>query len=308
MTPAAPSTDPIAATAGPGSVWSRLTRGLQVIRREPDWDDFAGPDWPERIMGEQVPDREHVKQGRSIGRLTLTRDGRTLVVYLKRHFELPRRHGLLAALFPGRAWSPGLEEWEHLAWAKSNGFPVPRAVAAGELLAPWGRLRSFLAIEELEDMLPLHDAIPLAHRELGAEAFARWKRGLISELARLARELHRRRTFHQDLYLCHFYVARDDAVAPPAGWCGRVTMIDFHRLARHHIGSAWWQAKDLGQLLYSTFGVPGVTDRDRARFWKHYRLGDWGAAAPPGWVRAVARFRAGRYFRKNAARTAGAAG
>ena len=136
--------------------------------------------------------------------------------------------------------------------------------------------------------------------------FARWKRGLVAELARLTRELHRRKTFHQDLYLCHFYVARADVLAPPADWHGRVTMIDFHRLARHRIGWAWWQAKDLGQLLYSTFAVPGVTARDRARFWKRYRTGEWGGVTgPPGWVAAVARFRAGRYHRKNAARAAG---
>jgi heptose I phosphotransferase len=255
-----------------------------------------------------VPDRHHAKQGRSTGRWTLTRDGRTLIVYLKRHYVLPRRHGLVAVLWPARPVSPGLEEWEHLAWAKANGIPVPRAVAVGELLGPWGRLQSFLAVEELEDMLPLHEAIPLAYREQDPEVYARWKRGLVAELARLTRELHRRKTFHQDLYLCHFYVARDDIRTPPASWRGRVTIIDFHRLARRRVASAWWQAKDLGQLLYSTFDVPGVTDRDRVRFWKLYRSGDWGTAPPPSWLRAVAKVRAGRSARKSAERAARAAG
>jgi heptose I phosphotransferase len=46
-------------------------------------------------------------------------------------------------------------------------------------------------------------------------------------------------------------------------------MIDFHRLQRHPVTSPWWQAKDIGQLLYSS-DVDGVTLRDRIRFWKLY--------------------------------------
>jgi heptose I phosphotransferase len=306
MATAVTSTEP--RSAATTTLWSRLTRGRAVVHREPDWEEFAGPSWLERIMTVAVPDRHHAKQGRSIGRWTLTHDGRTLVVYLKRHFVLPRRHGLLAVFCPGRPVSPGLEEWEHLAWAKANGIPVPRAVAVGEFLGPWGRLQSFLAVEELEGMLPLHEAIPLAYRELDTVVFARWKRGLIAELARLTRELHRRKTFHQDLYFCHFYVARDDIRTPPAVWRGRVTMIDFHRLAHRRVASAWWQAKDLGQLLYSTYDVPGVTDRDRVRFWKLYRSGEWDAGIPPRWLRAVARVRAGRSARRSVERAARAGG
>jgi heptose I phosphotransferase len=291
MRPTPPTPVPTPAS----SLWRRLTRGRRLVRHDPDWPAFAGPGWADRVMAESVPDRFHAKQGRSIGRWTLSHDGRTLVVYLKRHYVLPRRHGLLAAIRPSRAWSPGLQEWEHLNWARANGFPVPRTPAVGELLDPWGRLQSFLAVEELPDMLPLHEAIPLAQRRLPAAKFARWKRGLIAELARLARELHRRSAFHQDLYLCHFYVADADCAAVPAAWPGRVFMIDFHRLARRRLGRRWWQAKDLAQLLYSTFGVPGVTPRDRARFWKLYHAG----ASAPRWLRSLAVWKAERYARHN---------
>ena len=50
-------------------------------------------------------------------------------------------------------------------------------------LQPGGRLQSFLAVEELTDMLPLHEAVPLAHRNLAPDDFARWKRGLTAALA-----------------------------------------------------------------------------------------------------------------------------
>lgn len=284
-------------------------REWSVLRSTPDWDAMAGPGWADRIMTVDVADRFHAKQGRSIARWTLTRDGRELVVYLKRHYVLPRWHGLLATLIPRVAWSPGLAEWEHLAWAREHGLPVPRAVAVGQSVGSWARLRSFVAVEELRDMLPLHEAIPRAFEQLTTAEFARWKRGLIAELARLSRELHRRRVFHQDLYLCHFYVAAADTERVPGAWPGRVVMIDFHRLAQHRVGWAWWQAKDLGQLLFSTHGVAGVTDRDRQRFWKSYLEGDWGAAVKPGrGVRALIRLRAWNNDRHNARRTARFAG
>ncbi|MFO0847368.1 MAG: lipopolysaccharide kinase InaA family protein [Gemmataceae bacterium] len=277
--------------------------GSWVVHADPEWAAFAGADWLDRIMDVPVTDRFHAKQGRSIGRWTLTAGGRQLVVYLKRHYELPRRHGWLASLVPGRVWSPGLEEYEHLAWARAAGLPVPRVLAAGEYRGPGGRLQSFLAVEELTGCLALHEAIPLAHRHLSAEAFAQWKRGLVGELARLSRELHRRRHFHQDLYLCHYYIPAADCERVPEQWAGRVTMIDFHRLARRRLGRQWWLAKDLGQLLFSTVGVAGVTARDAARFWKLYRAGDWGDVRPPAaWVGRLARWKAARYTQHNAKR------
>jgi heptose I phosphotransferase len=252
------------------SLWHRLLRGYRKIREQPDWAEFAGVDWPARIMSEEVADRYHAKQGRSIGRWTLTAaDGRKLVVYLKRHYRLPRLGGLLALFFPSSAWSPGLQEWEHLNWAARHGLPVPRPVAAGELVRPGGKLQSFLAVEELAGMLPLHEAVPLAQANLDAATFANWKRSLAREMARLARLIHDQKVFHKDLYLCHFYIRADDAKNPPEDWTNRVIVIDLHRLARHRLTGLWWKIKDLAQLLYSS-EIPGVTARDRLMFWRAY--------------------------------------
>jgi heptose I phosphotransferase len=228
-------------------------------------------------MAAAVTDRFHAKQGRSTGRWVLERDGRRLSIYLKRHYRLPWWRGLLAAVWPGSGWSPALEEWHHLAWARAEGLPVPGAVAAGEYIGPWGRLQSFLAVEELAGMLPLHEAVPLAARTLDAGTFRRWKRGLVAEMARLTRALHDRRRFHKDLYLCHFYIPAEDTARVP-GWRGRVHLIDLHRLQHHPWTWRIWQAKDLAQLLYSTERVEGIGVRDRLRFWRLY-LGR-GARAP----------------------------
>lgn len=275
-----------------------VTAGRWVVRHAPDWPAFAGPGWLDVVMSVDVPDREHRKQGRAIGRWTLTApDGRRLVVFLKRHFDLPRRHGWLARLFPGRAWSPGLQEWEHLEWAARAGLPVPRAVAAGEWRGPGGQLQSFLAVEELADQLPLHEAIPLAADRLPAAEFERWKRGLVREIARLARLLHARRAYHQDLYLCHFYVPAAAAARVPGEWAGRVTVIDLHRLAVTRWGDPYKRAKDLAQLLFSTVGVAGVGGPERQQFWQEYGGG-------PA-VRGLAESKAARYARHNAKRATG---
>jgi heptose I phosphotransferase len=251
-----------------GSLWQRLTRGVRRLRQRPDWGLFVGADWPDHIMSVNVTDRFHAKQGRSTGRWIVQQEGRRLAVYLKRHYHLPWWQGLLAALWPARGWSPAWQEWEHLEWARSAGLPVPPAVAAAEYIGPWGRLQSFLAVEELAGMLPLHEAIPAAARALDPATFSQWKRALTAELARLTRELHDRRWFHKDLYLCHFYVRREDTEALPR-WPGRVHLIDLHRLAHHTWTWRLHQVKDLAQLLYSS-EVEGVGPRDRLRFWRLY--------------------------------------
>ena len=87
---------------------------------------------------------------------------------------------------------------------------MPPVVAAGECIGPWGRLQSFLAVEELADMMPLHEAIPLAARRLDPLAFQLWKRSLLEEIVRLTWLLHGRLWFHKDLYLCHFYLPEAD--------------------------------------------------------------------------------------------------
>lgn len=277
------------------SFWRRLRRGTRLLRRASDWERFAGEGWEDRIMAEPVTDRLHEKQGRSIGRRVFVVGREQLSVYLKRHYKLPWLHGVLATLFPDSAWSPGLQEWQNLVWAMRQGLPVPRPVAAGQSVGPWFKLQGFLAVEELHGMLPLHQAVPLAASRLDPVAFAKWKRGLVAELARLARELHRRNVFHKDLYFCHFYIPESFTRTPPAEWINRVVMIDLHRLAKHWFAGGWWRAKDLAQLLYSS-DVAGITARDRVRFWKLYRE-NWPGRPPGNWILPLVRWKLRLYQR-----------
>ena len=249
-------------------------RERRLIECHPDWPRFAGESWADSIFDVEVTDREHRKQGRAIARWTLTDGAETCVVFLKRHFVLPRLHGLMARVFPKMAWSPGLQEWRNLQTAEALGIPVPRTMAAGQYVDAGCRVRGFLASEELHDMLALHEAIPLAYHNMQPMEYERWKRGLITEMARLSRRLHDAHYFHQDLYLCHFYIPRTCCLAggTPAQWSGQMVMIDFHRLSHTRLRAPWAQVKDLAQLLYSTH-EDGITDRDRLRFARAYGLG-----------------------------------
>jgi len=278
--------------------WNRLVRGVTRVRQQSRWTDFAGAGWLERIMDLPATHDFHAKQGRSTGRVVLQANGRELAVYLKRHHRLPRWDGLRALFGRSMPHSPGLTEWDHLQMALTEGLPVPVPVAAGEFIGPWGRLQSFLAVEELTGMLALHQAIPAAAANLEAVAFARWKRGLTAELVRLTRELHRRRWFHNDLYLCHFFIAEEDTTRLVSDWQGRIAMIDLHRLDKQTVTSLLGRAKDLGQLLYSS-DLACVSPRDRMHFWLRYA-----AAEKLGWfsrrlLRCIIRMKAWVYHRNH---------
>jgi heptose I phosphotransferase len=232
------------------------------VRADSDWL-LAAPTDPESVMSAQVIDKFHAKQGRTIARWSLP-GGPT--VFIKRHFRESWWRTLLTRVTRRPWWSSSWQEYRNLQWAAAHKLPVPRAVAVGTRLAP---LAGFLAVEELAGQLALHELIPLASAQLSPTAFAHWKRGLVTELARLTRKLHGRHCFHKDLYLCHFFAPAKFAGQSVGDWTGRVAMIDLHRLSRHRLTGAWWRLKDLAQLLYST-DVPGVTARDRVRFWRLY--------------------------------------
>jgi heptose I phosphotransferase len=286
---------------GPSGPWRRWSRGVWRVWSREDWDHLAGDGWLGRVLSMPVTDRFHEKQGRSTGRLILERDGQRVVVYLKRHYQLPWWHRLMALAWPG-SWSPALQERDNLEWARSQGVPVPNVVAAGEKAGPGLTLTSFLAVEELTGMLPLHEAVPRAAQEMPPGPFQAWKRGLVKEMARLTRLLHGKHRFHKDLYLCHFYVHEED-LRPGASWRGRVFLIDLHRLGHHPWTWRWWQLKDLAQLLYSS-DVLGVTPRDRVAFWRAYLGKDVRSAR---WLRWWVLLRWRRYRQHNLRRKAASA-
>ncbi len=278
-----------------GSLWQRWVHGVHWTWINEHYRARLPHDFTAGVMSIETRDRFHAKQGRSTARVVLDQSDGALAVYLKRHFRLPWPARLAALLDPAGKHSPAASEWAHLEQVRALGIEVPEVVAAGEHIGPRAALSSFLMVAELSGCAPVNEALPELERRLGAPAFASLKRRVIAEMARITATLHAARVFHKDLYLCHFFLDPIDEhtdLVPP-----RVVLIDLHRLEKHRLGGNWWRWKDLGQLLYSTDGVAGITARDCLRFWRSYcrRLG----IQRPGWHARMVRLRAARYRKHN---------
>lgn len=282
-----------------GSIWERLVRGVRWSWVDPRYQAALPPNLDASVMAIDSRDRLHAKQGRSTARVIFhPQEGmpdRPVAVYLKRHYRLPRLAGIAALFDPAGRHSPGAAEWAHLERARSLGVPVPEVVATGEHIGPWAHLQSYLMVAELTDCQELNVALPELARELELDSFARLKKRVIAEMARITATLHAARIFHKDLYLCHFYLDRGRLRSNPPDV--RLSLIDLHRLGEHRLLADRWRWKDLGQLLYSTAGVPGIGARDILRFWSQYRQRV--ALRWPGWQARMIRLKARRYLEHN---------
>ena len=273
-------------------LWRRWTRGHRWSWINERFRADLPTDFDESALDREISDRFHAKQGRSTARLRLdSPSGRGRVSgYLKRHSRLPWRTRLAAWLDPEGRHSPAAVEWTRLEQARDLGIRVPQVIAVGEHLGPRAELRCYLYVAELEGCEELHLAVP---RLVRSPEFAARKRVIIRELAELVAAMHNASWFHKDLYLCHLFLDWDRLEAD----ADRLRLIDLQRLERHPIAALRWRSKDLGQLLYSTFGVEGIDDRDRSRFWMHYRR--LTKLRAPRLQAAWARMKALRYWRHN---------
>jgi heptose I phosphotransferase len=278
-----------------GSLWQRWFRGVNWTWINEQYRARLPDDLGANIMTLESQDRFHAKQGRSTARVVLVRADRPLAVYLKRHFRLPWLTRLAALLNPQGKHSPAAAEWAHLERARALGIAVPEVVAAGESIGPRAHLHSFLMIAELSGCEEVNEALPRLALKLDFHAFQTLKRRLIAEMARITATLHAARAFHKDLYLCHFFLNHDrlGLDGMPVG----LSLIDLHRLTEHNLWPDWWRWKDLGQLLFSTYGVNGITDRDRLRFWRIYRRRV--GIHRPRWHARMVQLRAARYLKHN---------
>ena len=276
-----------------GSLWQRWSRGVSWTWINERYRAHLPDDLGANVMTLESRDRFHAKQGRSTARVVLVRADRPLAVYLKRHFQLPWPARLAALVDPNGKHSPAAAEWAHLERARALGIDVPEVVAAGEHIGPWAQLQSFVMIAELSGCEAVNELLPRLAVQLDSRAFETLKRHIIDEMARIAATLHAAHNFHKDLYLCHFFLDHEGLNVPAF----RLSLIDLHRLEEHKLWPDWWRWKDLGQLLYSTYGVDGITDRDRWRFWRIYR-GRVGIRRPR-WHARLVRLRAARYLEHN---------
>jgi heptose I phosphotransferase len=149
-----------------------------------------------------------------------------------------------------------------------GGFALPgedeakaiRALLAEEIptvpLVGWGSLADRRSFVITEDLAGYDAADKLIERGVPFDA-------MLNATADLAAKLHNRGLHHRDLYLCHFFVKRDDP--------SDVRLIDAARVqrlrglfARHR-----WIRKDLAQFWYSTLALP-ISDAQRTSWMQRY--------------------------------------
>jgi heptose I phosphotransferase len=287
-----------------GSLWDRLFRGVRWSWIDDRYRAALPLDFDANVMSLESRDRLHAKQGRSTARVVFHAadhdGGRPLSVYLKRHFQLPWTARLAALVNPNGRHSPGAAEWAHLERARALGVPVPDVVAIGERIGPWANLQSYLVVAELTGCKELNETLPVLAERMDKPDFERLKRRIVKEAARISATIHKARMFHKDLYLCHFFLDLERLSADPSDV--ELTLIDLHRLQEHRLWPDRRRWKDLGQLLFSTEGVAGVSPRDALRFWVHYKRE--AAVQRPEWQARMIRLKAARYSARNPASTA----
>lgn len=161
---------------------------------------------------------------------------------------------------------------EYLAILKLNadGIATPKIVGYG--CSGWNpaKMQSFILMEELAPTISLED---LANKRLSSRTSALLKRQLITEVARITRQMHALGMNHRDLYICHFLLQLyskvhhqdDPMIAQPL----RIYLIDLHRAQIRKKTPFRWRVKDLAGLYFSSNHIR-LTNRDRLRFIREY--------------------------------------
>ncbi len=160
-------------------------------------------------------------------------------------------------------------EWRAIKRLEQSGIRTMALVGYGKRGWNPARLQSFVVTEELTDTLSLEDFCRDWPNSPPAYTL---KRGLIREVARIARTLHENGMNHRDFYICHFLVhvlPGQERMDP--GRTG-LYLIDLHRMQIRSRTPSRRRIKDLGALYFSSMDI-GLTRRDLLRFIREYGKG-----------------------------------
>jgi heptose I phosphotransferase len=146
--------------------------------------------------------------------------------------------------------------------------------------------KSAILTESLESKVTLEDYEPSGSVS---------KIKLVTEVASMARKMHKAGINHRDFYLCHFLMnvppTKDQEDDPEENKKPVLHLIDLHRAQIRRNVPRRWVIKDLGGLLFSAF-EKDLTTRDLLRFVNIYSnrsLREVLAEDPELWVEVVER-------------------
>jgi heptose I phosphotransferase len=184
-------------------------------------------------------------------------------MYLKKHCRRTWATWLWAKLGLRPGPGAGRAEAQYASLLAALGIPVMRVVACGEDLRDDGRLESFLLTEELFGYSELEGFL---RRRFSRGQSPGWRdgelRGLLGQVAWIARRLHASGYNHRDLNCYHFLVRE------PRPGRFEVRLIDLQRVQHRRRRRRRWIVKDLAQLAASA--PEGIGCREKIAFLREY--------------------------------------
>ncbi len=152
------------------------------------------------------------------------------------------------------------DEWLGILAVQEVSIPTVLPVAMGERSFLGIERASFTLTEELYHAEPLEDVLQRDFLPpLTAEKLSR-KRELIRRVAKIGQSLHRNGLCHQDFYLGHIFLDRDDTLY----------LIDLQRIIKRRTTPVRAIVKDLAQMAYSARITGELSRSDQLRFFLTY--------------------------------------
>lgn len=186
-------------------------------------------------------------------------------------------------------------EWKAISRLKRLGIHTPELVGYGKRGRNLSKIKSFVITRELTGVESLED---VCHDWKISPPAYRFKRALITEVARVTRILHKNGICHRDLYLCHFLLDmhRDGDNPDPENI--NLYLIDLHRVFFSKKLSVRWRLKDIAALYFSAMDI-GLSRQDIFHFIEVYTGMPWqDAIRRQGLFWRCVEKRAGRLYRK----------
>jgi tRNA A-37 threonylcarbamoyl transferase component Bud32 len=209
--------------------------------------------------------------------VTLLKDSRssTVAEFEIRQNGQPRR--VIYKRFRVTAWSdpwltllrrsPALRSWLHGHGLRERCLPTPRPLAVLHLYRRGLACEGYLLTEKVADAVDLHGFLA----GLSSSDRCSVLRRRIDQVARLVRELHRRRLSHRDLKAANVLVSGAE----------QLSLIDLVGVSRYQTLARERRVKDLSRLNASFHQSPVLTRTDRLRFLRVYL--QWGLFGRHGW-------------------------
>ena len=159
-------------------------------------------------------------------------------------------------------------EWQAIDRLQSLGVPTLNVVGRGIRGKAPANQESFVVTEALEGMISL-EQLTQRWGELPARQRMLLKRELISQVAHIAKTIHRNGLNHRDFYLCHFLVKDRDWSQWQPSQSLVLHLIDLHRMQhRSEVPKRWW-VKDVTGVFFSAMDCD-LTRNDLLRFARIY--------------------------------------